>query len=151
MVRVRHLAKFSRTLLRVIDLKASFSFSSMRTIHIKQLPIFRLETTMFCSTSLLSILFWQFCKISTSLAQKCYLPNGSEAFQNTPCGSTSSSQASACCHPWDTCLSNRLCFDSQMLTNRGSCTDPTWQSDGCAPWCQDGEIFDSNTVRSSIS
>ena len=93
---------------------------------------------MFCLTFKF-VLLWQCCRISTTFAQKCYVPNGTEIAADTPCGPTSSNQASACCNPEDTCLSNRLCLNSLLLTNRGTCTDPTWQSDGCAPWCKDGK------------
>ena len=112
------------------------SISSTRSIHSNKLSVLTCTVSMFCST-ILFILLW---RCSTSLAQKCYYPDGSEATRDIPCGPTSSNQAVTGCLPEDTCLSNRLCLNSFMLTRRGSCTDPTWQSEGCAPWCQDGKI-----------
>lgn len=107
----------------------------IRISHTKKPSQPKSIASMSCSI-LLVFLLWQGC----ALAQKCYLPNGSEATSFTPCGPTSSNQASACCLPEDTCLSNRLCLGADLLIRRGSCTDPTWQSYGCAPWCQDGKI-----------
>ena len=74
-------------------------------------------------------------------AQQCYFPDGSKS-NDTLCRPQSSDQASACCGDTNVCLDNGLCLAQigYAAITRGSCTDPTWQSDGCAQYCQDGEF-----------
>ena len=76
-------------------------------------------------------------------AQQCYLPDGSKS-PDTPCRPQSSDQASACCLSHDVCLDNSLCLaqSGYGAMTRGSCTDPTWQSEGCPRYCQDGKFPD---------
>lgn len=128
---------------------ALFPFPRTRIIHNKNLSEPVSTADMSCS-ALLTFLFWQGFRASTALAQKCYVPNGDE-IPDTPCSPTSSNQASACCSPHHTCLSNGLCLQADMTVNRGSCTDQTWKSSRCAQWCQDGKIHASGTVCLSIN
>ena len=129
---------------------AAFSFPRTRIIHTKNLSEPMSTADMSCSI-ILVFLLWQCFRDSTALAQKCYWPNGNEASGDTPCSTTSSDQASACCSPNGACISNGLCFNADMTLNRGSCTDQTWKSKGCASWCQDGKTHGSGTVRLSIN
>ena len=125
---------------------ALFPFSLRRIIPFKNLFEPMSAANMSYSTFLVFLL-WQGFGASTALAQICYHPNQNEAPGDTPCAPTSSNGASACCFPEDTCISNGLCLNADMIFNRGSCTDPTWKSTGCAPWCQDGKTRASGTVR----
>lgn len=126
---------------------ALFPFSLRRIINTENHFEPMSTANMSCSTFLV-LLVWQGFGASTALAQKCYSPNGTEASGDTPCSPPSSNQASACCYPKDTCLSNGLCLDPDMTTRRGSCTDQSWKSRGCVPWCQDGKTHASGIVRS---
>ena len=123
-----------------------FPFPRTRIIHTKNLFEPMSTASISCSTFFVFLLCQGF-RVSTALAQKCYLPNGDEASWDTPCSPTSSNQASACCSPDDTCLSNRLCLNADMQPGRGSCTDQNWKSKGCAPCCQDGKTAASGTSR----
>ena len=98
-----------------------------------------LQPSMSCSIFHVFLFFWQAHRfVPTALAQQtCYVPDGTEVGIDTPCGPTSTNQASPCCDPRDTCLSNGLCLNSLLYISRGSCTDRSWRSDGCVPWCQD--------------
>jgi len=62
----------------------------------------------------------------------CYLPDGSVAYGDTPCGS---SLPATCCA--GQCLSNGLCFTplDNMLA-RSSCTDQSWKSSVCTSYCK---------------
>ena len=105
------------------------------------------------------LLFMSICFLINAMtvdAQQCYLPNGSKS-PDTPCRPQSSDQASACCRSTDICLDNSLCLaqTGYALLTRGSCTDPTWQSDECPRDYQDGKIpeipcFSSIRVRSFL-
>jgi hypothetical protein len=62
----------------------------------------------------------------------CYLPDGSVAFGDKPCGS---SLPSICCA--GQCLSNGLCFTpSDNMLARSSCTDQSWESSVCTSYCK---------------
>ncbi|KAK4151131.1 transcription initiation factor IID, 18kD subunit-domain-containing protein [Chaetomidium leptoderma] len=84
---------------------------------------------------LLSLLI-HFGVLQTCFAKKCYYPNGEEAF-DFPCDPDA--EDSVCCADVQTvgqaCLSNKLCVSSQNRIARGSCTDKTWRSPECAPYC----------------
>ena len=125
---------------------ALFPLSLRRIIHTKIYFEPMSAAKMPCSTFLV-FLVWQGFGASTALAQKCYLPSQDEAPRDTPCTPTSSNEASACCFPEEACISNGLCLRADMTVARGSCTDQTWKSKGCAPWCQDGKTHASGTVR----
>ena len=81
-------------------------------------------------------------KAITVGAQKCYFPDGTEVNDDTPCRPQSSDQTSVCCGESDVCLGNSLCLiqTGYGAIARGSCTDPTWQSDDCPQYCQDGKF-----------
>ncbi len=74
-------------------------------------------------------------------SQTCYSPNRTPVSDDSPCRVTESNQFSACCNRKDICLDNHLCLpqggDSSVIY-RGTCTNPSWQSDDCAQYCQDG-------------
>ena len=129
---------------------ALFFFLRTRIIHANNFPE-PVSTADMSYSAFLTFVFWQGFRASTALAQKCYVPNGEEVSDDTPCNPTSSDQASACCSRYDTCLSNGLCLEADMTLNRGSCTDRTWKSKGCAQWCSDGKTHASGTVCLSIN
>lgn len=70
-------------------------------------------------------------------AQACFYPNGSPSKQDDrPC---SSEPGSACCPLNWQCLSNGLCFlENEGYYGRYTCTDPSWESDGCPQLCTQG-------------
>jgi hypothetical protein len=70
-----------------------------------------------------------------TLAQTCYYPDKSIAQYDVPCNASAS--ASACCGSGSWCLDNGLCLDYGSIS-RGSCTDESWQSTECCPYCQNG-------------
>ena len=81
-------------------------------------------------------------QIQQTLTQTCYLPNRDVVPADTPCRAPTPGQASACCNRIDICLDNGLCLpqgSSENVFYRGTCTDSTWRSDGCAKYCQDSE------------
>ena len=90
------------------------------------------------------LLFISMCFLMNAIAvdtQQCYYPDGSKS-NHTLCRPLSSDQASACCPGSNICLDNSLCLTqtSYGAIIRGSCTDPTWQSDECPRYCQDGKF-----------
>ena len=120
---------------------ALFPFPQTRIIHTNNFPK-PVSTADMSYSAFLTFLFWQGFRASTALAQKCYAPNGDA------CNPTSSNQVSACCAPPDTCLSNGLCLGADMTPSRGSCTDRTWKSTGCAQWCSDGKTTHTSGTQS---
>lgn len=70
-------------------------------------------------------------------ARTCYYPDGTISSGDLACDENA--KHSACCGapPFGgTCLSTGICsgIPSGGLS-RGSCTDPTWQSDACPKFC----------------
>lgn len=69
----------------------------------------------------------------------CFYPNGAHADHDYACNLTS--EVSFCCGINDVCLENKICVgngydgSTAMPWNRGSCTDPTWQSPDCPKFC----------------
>ncbi|KAI4211374.1 MAG: hypothetical protein LQ351_005800 [Letrouitia transgressa] len=81
-------------------------------------------------------LFFCVLRISsaTSSARKCYYPGGIYQPNDTPCNPTAPN--SDCCAPEDICLSNGLCYRSNInRLHRGSCTDPTFKTPNCTKTC----------------
>lgn len=81
----------------------------------------------------------------------CYLPNGQEAVGDTPCNPNGDS---ICC-PGDAgasvCLSNGLCFvPSQNVIARSSCTDQSWSSSACTPYCKNGKTSEHQMLTKTI-
>lgn len=100
--------------------------------------------------------------LSVFAQQKCYWPDGSSVKPDqgywVNCYST---QASTCCGDGDVCLSNGLCYESnlgmvrpgdprepfeqstdhQAKTYRGGCTLNDWDNTTACPnqWCNDGK------------
>ncbi|GAD97683.1 hypothetical protein AOR_1_1136194 [Paecilomyces variotii No. 5] len=65
----------------------------------------------------------------------CYNPDGSEASADIPCTSDATTW---CCNRNDICMSNGLCYlqhDGGFALSRASCTDRTWNGDGCYQYC----------------
>ena len=85
------------------------------------------------SITQLSLFFSLLALFQLSTSQICYFPDGSPAMSDTPCGTGLNS---ACCAAGSYCLSNGLCI-TNMILNRGSCTDPSWTAEECAPYCLD--------------
>lgn len=71
----------------------------------------------------------------------CYFPDGiTVATNDVPC---EGSDKSACCGPGFACLSNHICKWTEAVAGtkpntlffRGSCTDPTFNSENCPLFC----------------
>ena len=129
-------------------------FSSLQCLIFSSLPQQRISTVhkqkiAEASTSSLTLImcflvFVSICFLIDAMtvdAQQCYFPDGSKS-PDTLCRPQSSGQASVCCGNADVCLDNSLCLAQRGYgaISRGSCTDPTWQSDGCPQYCQDGKF-----------
>jgi hypothetical protein len=90
----------------------------------------------------------------TVFSSTCYYPDKSIASNDLPC---TNSTVSACCASDSYCLDNGLCI-TDMVLNRGSCTDQTWKSAECAQYCQDCmipllfflSVLSLSTSRSSL-
>ena len=92
--------------------------------------------------TLLGLLFSSTAFIAPGAAQaerKCYYPNGDEAAYDTPC--TNADGFTACCADGYICMSNGLCHrdsddtENDLIFDRGSCTDQSWESDYCPQFC----------------
>lgn len=90
--------------------------------------------------ALLLLFFTLHYYISTVLAAQCWTPNhrdvnadvdDNDEDRYVPCNPDA--EASMCCASQDVCDAlTGLCFDEEhQLWWRGSCTDPSWQSDAC--------------------
>ena len=80
--------------------------------------------------------------------QKCYYPNGDDSKQDDiPCGE---GDGVACCpENWE-CLGNGVChLAAQNYYSRFTCTDKSWQSDGCPKFCTEGAL--DSRAQSSYS
>lgn len=71
-----------------------------------------------------------------SASSTCYLPDGTTV-NDIPCQGT---EYSACCGKKDVCLSNGLCFGTNLQIGRGSCTDITWKASECPHYCIEGML-----------
>ncbi|KAF2169784.1 hypothetical protein M409DRAFT_52285 [Zasmidium cellare ATCC 36951] len=69
--------------------------------------------------------------LTTAFADQCFFPDGSDS-TDVPCNS--SATHSACCASTSYRLSNGVCLSSGILS-RGSCTDQSWDADGCGQYC----------------
>jgi len=70
---------------------------------------------------------------------QCFLPDGTVAYGDVPCGS--SSPAQCCSSIGGICLSNGLCFNPSVnLISRSSCTDQTWAASVCTTICKTSEL-----------
>jgi hypothetical protein len=79
---------------------------------------------------------WQLCSLTFAEdTRACYTPDGTIAENNFAC----SPDLDVCCGLNAVCLSNLLCYDPKQSFvqgfNRGTCTDPTWQSSSCPTFC----------------
>lgn len=99
----------------------------------------------------LYVLFNTISETTAQSAPNCYSPDRTLTEQDSPCHL--SSEESACYNGNDVCLDNHLCLpqgsDVRNIIYRGTCTDPSWQSDACAKYCQDSELLSFHPVASS--
>jgi hypothetical protein len=76
--------------------------------------------------------------ISQTLAQICYNGQGVQDPKLFPCNTDG-----GCCRAGDYCWSNGFCGVSDIGTGGASfffgCTDSSWDLDGCAGQCRNGE------------
>lgn len=85
---------------------------------------------------------------NASVHGQCYYPNGDPSkSDDQPC---SSNGHSACCPlNWE-CLSNGLCYlENEGYFGRYTCTDQSWQSEGCPNICTQGALESSMNRTSS--
>jgi hypothetical protein len=75
--------------------------------------------------------------------KQCYSPNGTLA-GNTPC--FPNADVSFCCGTGWVCTTNLLCVTpvidlagNYSHLQRGTCTDPSWNSAACPSFCRGGE------------
>ncbi|KAH7311880.1 hypothetical protein BKA65DRAFT_574530 [Rhexocercosporidium sp. MPI-PUGE-AT-0058] len=69
--------------------------------------------------------------VSIRALATCYYPDGIHKEPgHVPCNQTTSS-ASACCDPRDSCSESGICLGASGWDYRGSCTDQSWTSDNC--------------------
>ena len=87
------------------------------------------------STALLLIILFPLAALSL-----CYFPDGRPAIDDVPCN-PSWAQSACCGEGWD-CLGNgTVCIPNKddpgavAFIARGSCTDSTFESSGCPPFC----------------
>lgn len=65
----------------------------------------------------------------------CYNPDGSQALYDVPCTSNATTW---CCNKNDVCMSNGLCYlqeNGGFALSRASCTDSSWNAEGCYQYC----------------
>ena len=79
-------------------------------------------------------------------ATQCYWPNGKPAGDNwTPCG-----DSKVCCAAGEACLSNKLCFGSNLnAAYRGACADKSWPLAECPRICYDRKSSPSLSMGSA--
>ena len=81
--------------------------------------------------------------------QTCYFPAGGVAKTNRPCNA--SAPVSHCCAEGSVCLDNAYCLNAGVTEpytlSRGTCTDPTFQSDSCPQRCKDTIPSDGALVQ----
>ncbi|KAF2097381.1 hypothetical protein NA57DRAFT_57971 [Rhizodiscina lignyota] len=87
------------------------------------------------------LLFFLVIRALTITAQNsetrtCYLPDGTAIGPGaSPCNT--SLKNAACCATGETCISNGLCFGSEVgMMYRGGCTDQSWEDSVCPQVCQ---------------
>ncbi|KAJ5306932.1 hypothetical protein N7508_005947 [Penicillium antarcticum] len=81
---------------------------------------------------LLAGLIWS---VATRADINCYNPDGSQAPDDVPCTSDSTT---FCCSKGDVCMSNGLCYlqgKRGFVLSRASCTDRSWNSCGSYTYC----------------
>ena len=74
-------------------------------------------------------------------ANSCYFPEGDVGANDLACFPLQ--EFSFCCGPGYACLENKLCMNTPEASDglspgsliRGSCTDPTYDSSACPPFC----------------
>lgn len=108
----------------------SFLFPSLTILHSLLLcrPIM-----LFSSFTLLVFTIFQ-SLLGFVTATQCYWPNGDPAGDNwTPCG-----DSKVCCAAGEACLSNKLCYESNLnVAYRGACADKSWPLAECPRICYD--------------
>lgn len=74
--------------------------------------------------------------LGLATATQCYWPNGNPAGDNwTPCG-----DSKVCCAAGEACLSNKLCYESNLnVAYRGACADKSWPLSDCPRICYDSK------------
>lgn len=134
-----------------VTLSFRFDFSSRDFCYAARLLLFPSAVmTNFSTFSVLGrlqrvALFLIACNVGQGTAQQCFLPNGSPATGDTPCGG--SPDSTICCPSGYQCLPfTQLCYQAdpangnELAFARGSCTDQNWGA-GCPNFCQTGTFF----------
>ncbi|OQO11005.1 hypothetical protein B0A48_05260 [Cryoendolithus antarcticus] len=84
-------------------------------------------------------------------SRSCYDPSNATQPNDHPCNSDA--DVSVCCNVEDECTSNGLCkYRGDSNNNwlwRGTCTDPTWESDTCPHYCLN--ITQANAIITACS
>jgi hypothetical protein len=73
----------------------------------------------------------------TAFSTTCYYLDGTIAEAETPC---TNATVSACCGSGGYCLDSGLCV-TDLILNRGSCTDQFWHAAECAQYCQASTFY----------
>lgn len=96
---------------------------------------FQAGVALMSSPSILAlVIVFFYTTLITAQEGQCFLPDGTVAFGDRPCGPA----PAQCCS--GTCLSNGLCFnEGANLLSRSSCTDSTWTSSVCTTICKAGK------------
>jgi hypothetical protein len=76
--------------------------------------------------------------VVSAASKDCYFPGKANATYHTPCDDTK--EVSACCGADAMCLRNGACLEGGRIS-RGSCTDITWNSSACFPYCRNGSCM----------
>lgn len=148
----------SRTANQHLSMVSNTQREIFRTLSISPVPILILPIGLFIifylTLNLLFRVMYYFVYAATAfflllshqqLILACYHPDGSDS-HDRPCNTTVEGAHSACCSQGDFCTSRGWCVGNAGFLYRGGCTDSTWASEQCNPWCRDG-----NTVLSVLS
>lgn len=96
---------------------------------------------MLLTSLLLLFLFSPSTVLSADNYRTCYYPDGSKAFDHTPC---SDNEQTACCSSDHICMANGLCMNAGSKQpygfSRAACTDQNWGR-GCPDVCIDSESY----------
>jgi hypothetical protein len=118
------------------------------SLNIQKIVSLRLDLTMVDPRQwwlhfLLAGLIWP---VIAQADINCYNPDGSQANNDVPCTSDSTT---FCCSKGDVCMSNGLCYlqgKRGFVLSRASCTDRSWNSCGSYTYCSKWKILQSEGI-----